>query len=254
MIDYNANGYTGRFLIDTTNGAVALPILNNSFVRTVSGGTDFGTGEKDALQEHQHYYLNWNGSGFSGPGNGASDGNTLTTVNNTGRTADETRPKNVRFCPYMQIANTITELDTVDINAALSAYNSLAAATSGETGDFTLAAVNNRAVTPLSLAGGFKYGTNQSLSSNGYQKLPGGLIIQWGLCTTAGTRVYVSFPLTFSNAVFSITLGAEDTNGTGGESTAAGVDYDSSGTPPSVNGFYIGKTTSQVCYWMAIGY
>lgn len=39
-------------------------------------------------------------------------------------------------------------------------------------------------------------GTNQSLSSNGYQKLPGGMIMQWGLAPN-GT---VTFPITFPNA------------------------------------------------------
>jgi hypothetical protein len=39
---------------------------------------------------------------------------------------------------------------------------------------------------------------NRSLSSSGYQYLPGGLIIQWGFATDPG---YVTFPITFPNAV-----------------------------------------------------
>lgn len=43
-------------------------------------------------------------------------------------------------------------------------------------------------------------GANQSLAQSGYQKLPGGLIVQWGITTTnaAGTSV-VTFPISFPN-------------------------------------------------------
>ena len=45
-------------------------------------------------------------------------------------------------------------------------------------------------------------GTNQSLSGNGYQKLPGGLIIQWATSATnaAGGAPFV-FPVAFPNGI-----------------------------------------------------
>ena len=44
-------------------------------------------------------------------------------------------------------------------------------------------------------------GTNQSLTGSGYQKLPGGLIIQWGIITTSGiTDTIVTYPIAFPNA------------------------------------------------------
>lgn len=43
-------------------------------------------------------------------------------------------------------------------------------------------------------------GANQSLSTNGYQKLPGGLILQWGY-TASG---YTTFNITFPNAVLQV--------------------------------------------------
>ena len=48
-------------------------------------------------------------------------------------------------------------------------------------------------------------GTNQNLSGNGYQKLPGGLIIQWGASPTSTANVAQSFtlPISFPNAGFS---------------------------------------------------
>lgn len=53
-------------------------------------------------------------------------------------------------------------------------------------------------------------GANVSLSSNGYQKLPSGLILQWGITTSisAGGTVAISLPISFPTAVFTVTVGA----------------------------------------------
>ena len=59
-------------------------------------------------------------------------------------------------------------------------------------------------------------GSNQSLTASGFQKLPGGLIIQWGyLNDQATTR---NFPITFPNQCVSI-VGSEswDSYTNGGE-------------------------------------
>lgn len=49
-------------------------------------------------------------------------------------------------------------------------------------------------------------GSNQRLFSTGYQKLPGGLIIQWGtLTSSAEADSEVIFPIPFPNALFSKT-------------------------------------------------
>lgn len=42
-------------------------------------------------------------------------------------------------------------------------------------------------------------GSNQSLGGNGYQKLPGGMILQWGsLNVTAGSPITVTYPIAFT--------------------------------------------------------
>lgn len=50
-------------------------------------------------------------------------------------------------------------------------------------------------------------GSNQSLGTNGYQKLPGGLIIQWGYVSVSpawfGTAT-ITYPVAFSSAVYSV--------------------------------------------------
>lgn len=55
------------------------------------------------------------------------------------------------------------------------------------------------ALTNLGFAG-------QSLTTNGYYKLPNGLIIQWGIFTTSsGGYANITFPTAFTNALLSIT-------------------------------------------------
>lgn len=59
-----------------------------------------------------------------------------------------------------------------------------------------------RAITPLRLKEAMQ-GTNMSLSANGYQRLPSGLIIQWvqGATSTAGeVSEVVTLPITFPNS------------------------------------------------------
>lgn len=58
-----------------------------------------------------------------------------------------------------------------------------------------------RSITPFTLAQSLK-GANQLLASKGYQKLPGGLIIQWGTDPVGNnTSADFSFPIAFPNAV-----------------------------------------------------
>ena len=64
-----------------------------------------------------------------------------------------------------------------------------------------------KALTPATLEAALK-GTNQSFATSGYQKLPGGLIVQWGQVGTNGTGdTAVTFPIAFLNACRAITLG-----------------------------------------------
>lgn len=69
-------------------------------------------------------------------------------------------------------------------------------------------------LTPKGLNDSLK-GSNQILLPNGYQKIPGGLIIQWGLAATggAGTGLLdLTFPISFPNSLLglSVTAGASD--------------------------------------------
>ena len=71
---------------------------------------------------------------------------------------------------------------------------------------------NTTAVSPAKLKELFANGLNTA--TNGYQKLPSGVILQWGsLTTNASGQVSAGFPITFPNNVLSLTTGSAVTNG-----------------------------------------
>jgi hypothetical protein len=82
---------------------------------------------------------------------------------------------------------------------------------------------NTKAITPLRLATALG-GANQSLTESGYQKIPGGLIFQWGLTTAYGTVdnevKTVTFPVAFTAAVFAVITVATNTSVSGSNSSA----------------------------------
>lgn len=85
--------------------------------------------------------------------------------------------------------------------------------------------------------------SNQSLSNNGYQKLPGGLIIQWGRTssTSQPNSGTVTFPIAFTTACFSVTVSKVDHDGNSGT-------Y-SFGSTTGFNYYTYGRIQ-----WIAIGY
>lgn len=67
---------------------------------------------------------------------------------------------------------------------------------------------DTKVITPKTLADAFT-GSNQSLTANGYQKLPGGLIIQWGLGTSGPSGVVTTlYPIAFPNSTLRVLASA----------------------------------------------
>ena len=87
-------------------------------------------------------------------------------------------------------------------------------------------------------------------SNYGYVKLPDGTIIQYGQYNqTSGGNITVTFPLTFPNAIQSITFGQRYTGALSLNSAVLNAPGLSSMTVTTSNAggtFYV--------YWMAIGY
>lgn len=76
-----------------------------------------------------------------------------------------------------------------------------------------------KALTPATLGQALK-GANQSLAVNGYQKLPGGLIVQWGQVAATAATGTTTFPIAFPNNVFIQCATDYDTAGTAVRSLA----------------------------------
>ena len=91
-------------------------------------------------------------------------------------------------------------------------------------------------------------GSNQYLSSDGYQKLPGGLVIQWGRLTSGSS---VTFPTTFTTACFQV-IASRSSNG--GATSGAAVFVNAGSI--STSGFSMAEATTSTypIMWIAIGY
>ena len=92
-------------------------------------------------------------------------------------------------------------------------------------------------------------GSNQSLGGNGstgYQKLPGGLIMQWGYSGDTGSTMTINLPVTFPNAFINVQITVTSTS-----VSAAGASIS------STSQFSVTRDTGNPIsgfYWVAIGY
>lgn len=88
----------------------------------------------------------------------------------------------------------------------------------------------------------------QSLSSNGYQKLAGGLILQWGSVSVpgGGGTSTISFPIAFPNACFSIQPG--------NPASIVKIDNINQNTFDIDNNDSMGNPSPGTLYWFAIGH
>lgn len=86
-----------------------------------------------------------------------------------------------------------------------------------------------------------------SLSANGYQRLPSGLIVQWG-SFSAGVTSY-SFPIAFPTAFASISCMQAG-------AASASIERMALISTPTISGFTTAPVTSNKlpAYWIAIGY
>ena len=93
-------------------------------------------------------------------------------------------------------------------------------------------------------------GSNQSLGTSGYQKLPGGLIMQWGDTgsMSGGQNLTVTYPIAFPNAVFNVqttVIVSTDTNEIAFvNSVGTSTFVVANSNPGSITGVY----------WLAFGY
>ena len=123
-------------------------------------------------------------------------------------------------------------------------------ATVASTADAQAFTDNTKIITALRLKEALK-GSNQSLATSGYQKLPGGLLIQWGNAglIAAGSSATVTYPIAFpSGAVSASTTISTSTNTTTPQ--GAGLTYVSA-TQLTIRNL---SATTLSFTWIAIGY
>ena len=93
-------------------------------------------------------------------------------------------------------------------------------------------------------------GASQALSANGYQKFPGGLIVQWGTYTvpTANSQPVITFPITFPSLCGHVNAMLVTSTQSWGLTVVTSTA--STGTFTTGGGFAAGS----VLKWFAIGY
>lgn len=113
----------------------------------------------------------------------------------------------------------------------------------------------NKLITPVTLLGGFPNMT----STSGWQKLPGGLILQWGAFQTS-TSGYttLTFPIAFPNAMLAITGAVQGATNIS-QLAISTIFFQPAGKLPAsipCAAYTATSGTFFVCglYWVAIGY
>lgn len=145
------------------------------------------------------------------------------------------------------LTNTATARTNLSVYSQAQTYTKEevdAKTTVGSTAQAQAWASNTTLITPLRLSEAFK-GANQSLVSTGYQKLPGGLIIQWGVVTNTTTPTTFNYPIAFPTGVF-VHVGSD------GDATAVASIAWNSLSNTQYRG--IASATNIVSNWIAIGY
>jgi len=139
----------------------------------------------------------------------------------------------------------------------VTSFNGRTGVVTPQSGDYTAAQVGAIALTS------FTGSSNQLLASRGFQKIPGGLLVQWGFQTIGSENIYgpFTFPTAFSAKPWSIATTITMV------STALNVNYnvaafsDTSGTyATTASQFYIysnyeggGGNNPTGFYWIAVG-
>ncbi len=88
-----------------------------------------------------------------------------------------------------------------------------------------------------------------SLSINGYQKLPSGLIIQWGQTSNSGAELHWTYPISFPSAAVSVVCNMRKDNGSTAVITIGTTYASGSSLLDGVN-----ATGTNSYNWIAIGY
>ena len=171
-----------------------------------------------------------------------------TTVTSFGTAAR--RVRFIRFAGSLTLTHDAVKLILPTAANITTAAGDTCIATSDGSGNWRVRHYQCADGTPLSVGA-------KSLATSGYQKLPGGLILQWGVVTGSAADQSVTFPTTFPNACFFV---VGSTNGNPGATTMNALVTDGWSTAGftsrprfAANGGTVGISGAQVS-WFALGW
>lgn len=96
-------------------------------------------------------------------------------------------------------------------------------------------------------------GLGSSFATSGYQKLPSGLIVQWGaFLGNAGSDTTLTYPIAFPNAVYAIS--GTTTSGSNSDASIFSVQIAGLSSVPASVWNNSGTRVSRTCSYIAIGY
>lgn len=226
-----------NFLNPTGNSAV-LPDLRGEFLRGwdngrgVDAGRVLGSSQLDLIKEHSHPLPIGAGGSESLPYKLTVD--TLGNDSYTGAVSSlvggvETRPRNVAVLYCIKAYDTPVSLTSLNVAALASELG-----TKLDLSSFT--------------------GINQSRTANGYQKIPGGMIIQWGSVPIIYNDLETSFtfPISFPSECFTVVTSVKHSSQAGWTLGAYVKKYTSSSC--TLIGDYAGTPVTAQATWIALGY
>lgn len=228
---YVATSSTGKFRIPDLNGKTA-GSLGAVFLRgdgTLSAGTA-GVIQLDEIRSHTHGLPVGAGGSESIPYKVTTDtqGNDLSAGTQTSAQGGaETRPLNVTGCWVIKIFGSVTNAGSA--NAAQLATD----------------VANKLDINAF-------VGSNVSLGTTGYQKLPSGLIMQWGRVSISTTGFKdVTYPIAFSTATVSVVSSDQTTSGSSSKNPINTVS--ATGFQIYLDNYTLNNSLGSV-FWVAIGY
>ncbi|MFK4765478.1 phage tail protein [Desulfobaculum sp. SPO524] len=233
------DGSCGRYCVTAEH--IILPCYRHYIAAARSGvaGKEAGDWLADETEKHQHTIpwgavpaesTTWTPWGVNPDYTDRYGANTADTDNTWVMSepvgGEETRPKTLYALPCIKVADVAINAAQVDLLALAD----------------QVAAINGSKVD--------RSEWTQNLGTSGWQKLPSGLILQWGVApeVTNGVRTPVSFPIAFTTACLSLQITLRD-NGSG-----QGVGVSPAYENLAVTGFDFSCQNGYPGLWQAIGY
>lgn len=180
---YVASSSAGKFRIPDLNGKFA-GSLGAVFLRGdgARSADTKGVIQNDELKSHTHSYgaVHNTNFGLSATGFRGVNPNSQVEYQTSSSGGSETRPLNATGCWVIKLFGSVVNIGAVDAGQLATVY----------------AALRSEKVDIASFIG-----SNQNLNTPGYQKLPGGLIMQWGRVSVNGAAsLAFTYPIAFNTA------------------------------------------------------